>query len=109
MRSAPTPACGLCCTRCALTVEESAQLAAQLPLLIRGVFYEGWRPTGKPERIRSRAEFIDRMEREYRYDFDAEPEAVIRAVFRLLSRHVTEGEITDVVGNLPHEIRSLWP
>ena len=27
-----------------LPVLEAAQLAAQLPLLIRGVFYEGWQP-----------------------------------------------------------------
>jgi uncharacterized protein (DUF2267 family) len=27
------------------TVDEAAQLAAQLPALIRGIYYEGWTPS----------------------------------------------------------------
>jgi uncharacterized protein (DUF2267 family) len=32
-----------------------------------------------------------------------------RAVFTVLARRVTEGEIEDVKHVLPAEIRSLWP
>jgi uncharacterized protein (DUF2267 family) len=41
-----------------LTVDEAAQLAAQLPELLRGVFYEGFDPTRQPEKIGDREEFL---------------------------------------------------
>jgi hypothetical protein len=44
-----------------LTVDEAAQLAAQLPHLLRGVFYEGWDPSRTPETYRHREEFLSRL------------------------------------------------
>ena len=41
--------------------EEAAHLAAQLPLLLRGMYYEGWRPARTPERDRSVESFVDRV------------------------------------------------
>jgi uncharacterized protein (DUF2267 family) len=41
-----------------LSVDETAQLAAQLPIFIRGVFYEGWDPSRTPERYRDVATFL---------------------------------------------------
>ena len=40
---------------------------------------------------------------------DADPEPVARAVFALLARRVSDGEIQDVKGVLPTPIRQLWP
>ena len=40
-----------------LTVEEAVHLGAQLPILIRGVYYEGWKLTGKPVKERHKSEF----------------------------------------------------
>jgi uncharacterized protein (DUF2267 family) len=93
-----------------LTVEEVAQLGAQLPMLIRGVYYEGWDPTAKPDKLRRKDDFLARMEQEWRAASDRpEPEQVARAVFALLARRVTEGEIEDVTHILPAELRDLWP
>src|SRR5260370_26954560 len=91
-----------------LTIEEAAQLAAQLPMLIRGFYYEGWDPTGKPVKERHRDEFLARILRELaRYEID--PEQVARAVFLVMSNRVSKGEIEDVEYVLPREIRDLWP
>jgi uncharacterized protein (DUF2267 family) len=92
-----------------LTVEEVAQLGAQLPMLIRGLYYEGWDPTGKPLRMRDKEEFLGRIERQFRGDDLIDPEQVGRAVFAVLANRVTEGEIDDVKHVLPAEIRELWP
>jgi len=44
-----------------LTVDEVAQLAAQLPMLVRGFYYEGWDPTGKPLKVRDLESFSQRL------------------------------------------------
>ena len=90
-----------------LPIEETAELAAQLPMLVRGFYYEGWDPTGKPVRERSLEGFLAGVAVEL--PIDADPEPVARAVFALLARRVSDGEIQDVKGVLPTPIRQLWP
>jgi uncharacterized protein (DUF2267 family) len=92
-----------------LTVEEVAQFAAQLPMLMRGYYYEGWDPTGKPLRERHADQFLARIAQEFPGDDGLDPERVARAMFTVLARRVTEGEIEDVKHILPAEIRELWP
>jgi uncharacterized protein (DUF2267 family) len=92
-----------------LTVEETAHLGAQLPMLIRGFYYEGWDPTGKPMKTRHRDEFLARIRQQFRDDEQVDAELVAAAVFTVLAGRVTEGEIEDVMHVLPSEIRDLWP
>ena len=92
-----------------LTVEEVAQLGAQLPMLIRGFYYEGWDPSGKPLKERHKEQFLARIMHELRGDYPIDPEQVSRAVFRVLEKRVTEGEIEDVQHILPRDVRELWP
>ncbi|HYE89763.1 MAG TPA: DUF2267 domain-containing protein [Terriglobales bacterium] len=101
--------CTLQALRDRLTVDEAAELGAQLPMLVRGIYYEGWRPTGKPLRIRTKAEFLDRVVRDLRTDDPVDPELLVSAVFEVLARRVTAGEIEDVTLMLPAELQALWP
>jgi len=78
-------------------------------MLIRGFYYEGWDPTGKPLRVRHKEQFLARIEQEFRGDDHLDSERVARAVFTVLAKRVTEGEIEDVKHVLPAEIRELWP
>jgi uncharacterized protein (DUF2267 family) len=92
-----------------ITVEETAQFGAQLPMLIRGFYYEGWDPANTPLKIRNREQFLARIKAPFKGDNAVDPEEVARAVFMLLSNRVTDGEIEDVKSVLPAEIRDLWP
>src|SRR5581483_3051587 len=77
-----------------LTVEEAVDLGAQLPMLIRGLYYEGWTPSGKPLKERHTSDFFAHIERDFRKDeWPIDAERMVRAVFRVLARRVTEGEI----------------
>jgi uncharacterized protein (DUF2267 family) len=91
-----------------LTLDEMAQLGAQFPMLIRGIYYEGWNPSQKPLHQRHQSQFFDRIEEELGLDNRFDPEKVARGVFAVLSKRVSEGEIEDVKHLLPAEIRELW-
>jgi uncharacterized protein (DUF2267 family) len=78
-------------------------------LLVRGFYYEGWHPHGKPLKERKKEEFLAHIAREFQDGPCDDPERAARAVFQVLAGHVTAGEIEDVKSSLPAEIRSLWP
>jgi uncharacterized protein (DUF2267 family) len=77
-------------------------------MLVRGIYYEGWHPAGKREKIRSRKEFLARLST-HLAPSPIEPEDAVRAVFQVLKEHVAPGEISDVMQELPQDIRALWP
>ena len=86
-----------------------AQLGAQLPMLVRGFYYEGWDPTAKPLKVRHRDDFLARVEQGLQGDGISDVEQAVRAVFRVLASRVTKGEIEDIRRVMPAEVRELWP
>jgi len=90
-----------------LTIEEAADFAAQLPMLLQGVYYHGWTPRGKPQKIRSRDEFLDKVAENLMREHN--PAEAVRAVFSVLERRMPDGEIEDIKRILPEAIRNLWP
>jgi uncharacterized protein (DUF2267 family) len=91
-----------------LIVDEVAQLAAQLPMLIRGLYYEGWDPSGKPLKLRHRDEFLERIAQELRGTDHMDAELAARGVFAVLALRVSEGEIEDIRHLLPGKVQDLW-
>lgn len=88
-----------------IPLNESAQFAAQMPTLIRGVYYEGWRPSDTPDKTLTRSELLFELEEAFP---DSDAEVVCCAVCKVLSEHVTKGEIDDVRAALPKPLRKLW-
>jgi uncharacterized protein (DUF2267 family) len=92
-----------------LAVEQAVHLGAQLPILIRGVYYEGWKLTGKPVKERHKSEFLEHIATAFRHDDTVDPEKVMRAVLKVLSRHISAGETENVKHSLPKSLQELWP
>jgi uncharacterized protein (DUF2267 family) len=92
-----------------LQVNEAADLGAQLPILVRGVYYEQWRPARTPVTERGLQSFLDRIEASFKPDPIDDAAKAASAVFALLSDKVSAGEIDDVRNALPKAIRALWP
>lgn len=91
-----------------LTLPEIAQLGAQMPMLIRGLYYEGWNPNHSLVREHQELQFLERMGPYFEEDELLDLEERIRAVFQVLARHIEPGEIQDVKSILPLEIRRMW-
>jgi uncharacterized protein (DUF2267 family) len=91
-----------------LTPDEAVDFAAQLPLIVRGVYFEGWRPRQTPEKLRSRQDFLDGVATKLR-PHPIAAEAAARDVFALLAHHCDIGEIADIIAQLPSELKALWP
>lgn len=85
-----------------LPVESAVNLGAQLPMLVRGFYYEGWDPAHKPEKMHLEA-FLAYVRREANWDPD-DVEAAVQAASRTLQHHVTEGELAKSIGILPNDI-----
>jgi uncharacterized protein (DUF2267 family) len=92
-----------------LPLNEATQLGAQLPTLIRGLYYESWRPQHKSEHPRNRDGFLTRIGSDMAPDVVFEIEDAVSIVFALLARHVSAGEIKDIRSNMPSDMKELWP
>jgi uncharacterized protein (DUF2267 family) len=92
-----------------LAVDEASNLGAQLPMLVRGIYYEGWHPAGTPIHPRKKEDFLVRIDAAFKTDPIDDVEEAVSAVFALLDRHVTWGEVDDIRQSLPKEMRELWP
>lgn len=92
-----------------LTVEEAIQFGAQLPMLIRGFYYESWTLRGKPHKERHKKDFLDHIKKAFKKDITVDPQQVCRAVFRVVARHTSKGEIDDVKHLLAKKFQELWP
>jgi uncharacterized protein (DUF2267 family) len=91
-----------------MPVELAAHLGAQLPLLIRGAYYDQFQPARQPTRCGSLEEFCAEVGEWLRDTRPIDPHLAVRAVFALLSRHLPEGQIHKIHDVLPRDIRNAW-
>ena len=94
-----------------LAMKDAVDFGEHLPMLIRGFYFDRWDPDGKPLVFRTRDEFLatlsDCLARDGHGTVNAE--VLARAVFRLLDRKVTEGDIEDMRHLFPAVVLELWP
>ena len=90
-----------------LTVDEAAQLAAQLPELIRGIYYEGWDPSRTPASYHASKPFLDRIVREAALGGESQASFAAEAVMDVVSHHVSAGEFEHVLHALPRPVRAV--
>ncbi|AMS42126.1 MULTISPECIES: DUF2267 domain-containing protein [Aminobacter] len=92
-----------------LSPEEAADLSSQLPEMIRGIYFEGWDPAKSPAVERDKRDFVLRISKSLNEQPEVDIEEGIAAVFRLLDRHLSHGEIVQVKNSMRKSLRHLWP
>lgn len=90
-----------------LTVQEASDFAGQLPLLLKGVFFDGWNPSAVPRKLDA-TEFRDEIQRQFQYSMDRSLDDLIKVVVHALGQFISKGEMEDVTSILPRKLAVLF-
>ena len=90
-----------------LTVDVSANLSAQLPLVLRGLYYDQWNPSAVPVKERSLQRFLERVAQDASLSDTDEALRATRAVLGVLEEHTSEGVEWHLAEVLPDEFETL--
>jgi uncharacterized protein (DUF2267 family) len=89
--------------------ELAIHFAAQLPILLRGVFCEGWRPAETPTREWRLDDFLAYVEAILGSRSGLDPADAVRAGFAAIAWSMSSAEVLKLIDLLPHELRNSWP
>jgi len=91
-----------------LPVDLAAHLGAQLPLIVRGAYYDQFEPSIMPDRSRSADEFIAKVSEGLSGTRPVDAVDAVKSVFDVLSHYLDPGQIQKVQHALPEDVRRLW-
>ena len=94
--------------RDSLPAHEAALLGDYLPVLLRGLYYEGWR-LPKYSSFRSQDAFLERVREGVHRDPAGDAEPVAKVVLAQLAEHLPASELEDVRAVTPKALRTFWP
>lgn len=91
-----------------LPIENAIHLSAQLPLIIRGLFFENWSTHSEQLKLRRKEDFLISVAASLCSYPDLDIEAAVRSVLKTLRRKISEGEIEKLIVVIPTHIRELF-
>ncbi|WBB68890.1 DUF2267 domain-containing protein [Micromonospora sp. WMMD812] len=91
-----------------MPVQESVEFAQQLPILVRGIYFDGWKPSDVPVKL-NRDDFLYEVRQGFPYDVEGGTERVVQVVLDTLRQHVTQGEWQEVKDTMPRSLAKMMP
>ena len=91
-----------------LPAELAVHFGAQLPMLVRGLYYEGWEPSKVPIKM-SREEFLAVVQSRIIADRVVDPVETVQNVLAVVANHMGSGEMQKVIDAFPRNMQSLFP
>lgn len=92
-----------------LTPEMAVNFGAQLPMVIRGLYFEGWHMTDKPTADHTVEEFCEHVAGDLPPKFPMDARTVSRGIFEVIFEEVDPGEVAKIIDQMPIPIKGLWP
>ena len=89
-----------------MTVQETADFSAQLPLVVKGVLFEGWNPSVVPVKM-NLDEFFDRIRSQFQWSMDRSIRDLVIVVLQAIGHFSSEGQMNDVAAILPKQLAEL--
>lgn len=86
-----------------LQVNEAMQFANQMPMLLAGVFIDGWKPAGKPDKMNAE-QFHQRIQDNIPYKIDGGAPKLVGSVWKVLEKNFSKGALEDIKANLPNDL-----
>jgi uncharacterized protein (DUF2267 family) len=91
-----------------LPVDLAVHFGAQLPMLVRGLYYEGWEPSKLPIKM-SRQEFLDTVQEKIVAGRVIDPAETVQGVLSVVASHIGAGEMGKLMHSFPQGMQSLFP
>lgn len=90
-----------------LPMDEALHLAAELPLILKGVYFDGWKPSETPVKM-NREEFVQYVAERFRFGVEGGTEEMIRVVLGTLFDKIDPAEADKIINLLPKDLASLF-
>jgi uncharacterized protein (DUF2267 family) len=93
--------------RDSLPLQATVALGAQLPLIVRGLYYENWQPEAVHVH-HTKDEILALLAERLSWASLPELEPAVRAAFSVIQRHIDAHEVEKVAHLLSHGVKHLW-
>jgi uncharacterized protein (DUF2267 family) len=97
-----------------LTISESLDLIAQLPMFLKAVYVDNWKYMERPNKLKTIEDFKEEVKKqqeqlgENQFDWKMPTRDIIKNVLGVISEnYLSEGEMKDVMAQLPEEMEGV--
>ena len=91
-----------------LPLNEVVHLGSQLPVLLRGYYFEGWNPEHEANEINASHDFVYLVKSHLNGHEDINLDEAVPATLKLIFDMIDQGEAKEVKANLPEDLRSYY-
>lgn len=89
-------------------IESAAHFSAQLPLFIRGLFFESWVPGKEPSRIRKKEDFLEAVYQSIQVYNEPDIEKVVKNVLYVIFQKIDPLEKEKIIKIVPDGLKELF-